>query len=213
MTKLILIRHGQSKANLDGRFVGHIDAPLSDLGQKQAEASAKYVAENYKVDAVYASDLKRAYYTGKAVADLIGKEVIKEKNLREIYAGKWEGEKFDELLLKFPKSYGLWLENIGKSIPEDGESVEELQNRIVSAVKKIAKENDGKTVVIATHATPIRVFETFAKGKTLDEMQDIPWVSNASVSVVNFNGEKFICEETGYDAHLGSMKTALPKNV
>lgn len=213
MTKIILLRHGQSVANIDGVFVGHIDAPLSDLGKNQAMATAKYVAENYKVDTVYASDLKRAYCTGKAVADLTGKEIVKEKNLREIYAGKWENEKFDELLFKFPKSYGLWLENIGKSSPEDGESVMELQNRIVDAITKIAKENEGRTVVIATHATPIRVFETFVKGKALDEMKDIPWVSNASVSVVSFDGEKFTYEITGYDLHLGDMKTALPKNV
>lgn len=213
MTKIIFIRHGQSMANLDGRFVGHIDAPLSELGKNQAVESAKYVAENYKADKVYASDLKRAYYTGKAVADLINTEVIKEKNLREIYAGKWEGEKFDDLVVKFPKTYGLWLENIGKANPEGGESVENLQKRVVDAVTKIAKENEGKEVVIATHATPIRVFETFVKGKTLDEMKDIPWVSNASVTVADFDGEKFTFEKIGYDAHLGAMKTVLPKNV
>ena len=213
MTRIILIRHGQSVANLEGIFVGHKDAPLSELGKKQAEISAKYVTENYNVDKVYASDLKRAYNTGKAVADLIGKEVIKNENLREIYAGKWEGEKFDELVVKFPKSYGLWLENIGDSHPDDGESVSELQKRIVCQVEQIAKENEGKTVVIATHATPIRVFETYIKNKPLSEMKNIPWVSNASVTVLNYENEKFEIEKLSYDLHLGNLKTALPKNV
>ncbi len=67
MTKLILIRHGESVANRNHIFVGHTDVELEEKGVKQAELTAQYVYENFKVDKVYASDLKRAYETGKKV--------------------------------------------------------------------------------------------------------------------------------------------------
>ena len=67
MTRLLFVRHGQSKANLDGVFAGQIDPALTELGCRQAECTAEFIAENYKVDAVYSSDLQRAYQTGLAV--------------------------------------------------------------------------------------------------------------------------------------------------
>ena len=63
MTTLLLIRHGQSEANKLGVFAGHFDAPLLPLGIEQAKKTAAYIAENYKVDKVYASDLKRDVHT------------------------------------------------------------------------------------------------------------------------------------------------------
>ena len=69
MTALLLIRHGESIANVDGRFAGHLDIPLSETGYVQADITAHYIHSHYTVDAVYASDLLRAFHTGKAVAD------------------------------------------------------------------------------------------------------------------------------------------------
>ena len=90
MTKLLIIRHGQSQANLDGIFVGHVDSPLSDLGKQQAEVTADFIVSNYHVDAVYASDLERAFYTGKTVADRLGLPITAVRGMREIFAGDWK---------------------------------------------------------------------------------------------------------------------------
>ena len=87
MTKLLIIRHGQSVANLQGIFVGHTDSPLSDLGKRQAEATADYIVNTFHVDAVYASDLERAFVTGKAVADRLGMSVTPVRGMREISQG------------------------------------------------------------------------------------------------------------------------------
>lgn len=69
MTTLILIRHGESKANRDRIFAGHLDVDLQEKGLKQAKITAEYISKNYLVNRVYSSDLKRAYQTGKCVAD------------------------------------------------------------------------------------------------------------------------------------------------
>ena len=213
MTKLLIIRHGQSEANLQGVFVGHTNSPLSDLGKRQAEATAEYIVSNFHVDAVYSSDLERAVYTGKAVADRLGLTVTTRKGMREIFAGDWETVKFDTLSTEYGEPYQLWLRDIGLAHPTNGESTAQLQQRIADTLRTIAEENDGKTVVVATHATPIRTFMHYCSGLPLSEMKNIPWVSNASVTTAVYENGSFTITEAGHDAHLGDMRTALPKNV
>ena len=213
MTKLLIIRHGQSEANLQGIFVGHTDSPLSDLGKRQAEATADYIVNTFHVDAVYASDLERAFVTGKAVADRLGLTVTPVRGMREIFAGDWETVKFDTLSTEYGEPYQLWLRNIGLAQATNGESIARLQERVVAALRAIGEENHSKTVVVATHATPIRTFMHHCSGLPLDEMKNTPWVSNASVTVAEYENGAFTIVTPGYDAHLGEMRTALPKNV
>ncbi len=213
MTTLLLIRHGESQANLEERFAGHLDVPLSETGKAQAEATAVYIASHYTVDAVYASDLARAFYTGKAVADLFNLPIIKDDTLREIFAGDWEGTTYDDLQTHFPSSYSVWLSDIGNAVCDNGESVAALQTRFLSALRRIASKNDDKTLVIATHATPIRTLLCHCEGKPLDEMKTVPWPTNASVTIVGYDNDTFRLIQSANDAHLGQKRTTLPANV
>ena len=213
MTKILMVRHGQSEANLLEIFAGHYDIELTDLGCKQAQCTAKYIKENYNVDKVYASDLKRAFKTAKYVADEFGMEVIPEQNFREIRAGKWEEVKFDDLFTLFDEEYKVWREDIGNSRCTDGESVKELAERVCNALVKVAEENDGKTVVVGTHATPVRCAQCVFGGYTFDEMKDIPWASNASVTELTYNDGTFTVEFYGKDKFLSDLKSYLPANV
>ena len=213
MTTLLLIRHGQSMANLEGVFAGNYDAALTELGYNQAKRTAEFIAENYKVDKVYASDLIRAFETGKCVADRLGLDVIPESNLREIRAGKWEGVPFDDIVSNYPEEYGKWISDVGNSGCPNGESVKELGKRVLGALTSIAQENEGKTIVIATHATPVRVSQCLIGSESLDCMKDIPWVSNASVTEINYDNGKWNLVKVGQDSHLSDLKTNLPANV
>lgn len=214
MTRMIFVRHGQSIGNLEGRFYGHLDGALTDKGVAQAKKAAQYL-ENMKIDVAYASDLIRAYETGRIVAEPHGLDVIPERELRELYAGKWENMTLDELPVKFPESVRTWVTDIGNSCPDGGESVRELSVRISRAVWRIAEENDGKTVLIATHATPIRTLACGWFGKSIEEMQSVEWVKNASVSIVNYDTENRTTKVELYDeaSFMGDMVTALPKGV
>ena len=213
MTTLVLIRHGESEANRQGIFGGQIDPDLQNRGARQAEATAKFISENYKVDKIYSSDLTRAYKTAKALADILGLEIIKDEKLREIYAGKWEGVTFSDLTVKYKEDYDVWLHHIGKAVCTDGESVKELGERVMGEITRIAKENDGKTVAIATHATPIRAVQSIIETNGVDEMENIPWVTNASVTVLEYDEGMWRITELSKDEHLGELRTALPKNV
>jgi len=213
MTKLLLIRHGQSIANFELAFVGHIDADLTETGLKQAQKTAEFVKANYNVDRVYASDLKRAFKTGKAASDIFDVEIIPNKNLREIYAGEWEGNKFNHLAKMFETEYNVWLTDIGNAHPNGGESVKELGKRIMAELETIAIENDGKTIVVATHATPIRVMQSLVQTGGLEEMKNIPWVSNASVTELIYDSGSWHFEKISQDEHLSELKTYFSKDV
>lgn len=213
MTRLLLIRHGESEANRNGTIAGQLDADLLEKGLQQAKITAQYIVENYKVDAVYASDLQRAYKTGKAVADLLSLPTIPDSRLREVMAGQWAGMKFGDILEQFHDDYTHWLSDIGNSRCTGGESVKELGERVVESVTEIAKKHDGETVVVATHATPIRVLQCLIEAGTLDEMKNIPWVSNCSVTELLYENGAWCFGAIGIDDHLADMRTAFPKNI
>lgn len=212
MTTILIIRHGQSISNLKGIFTGHLNLELTEQGLTQAKTTAQYIADNFHVDKVYASDLYRAYDTGAAVANIFGLSVETDKRLREIFAGDWEGRTFDELTEKYP-SYKVFRGDIGNCVTDGGESVAQLSQRVLEAFYDIARNNDGKTIVVATHATPIRALQCHCEGKSLAEMKDVPWVTNASVTTVTYDNGIMQLKEVCHDAHLGAIVSRFPSNV
>ena len=212
MTTFLLVRHGESVANHHNIFAGHTDADLSELGHRQAEKTAEYLVKNYHIDAIYSSDLKRAFKTGLHTAVKVGVPILPDKQLREIHAGKWENLKFDTLQTEFAKDYNVWLTDIGNAVCTDGESVKELGERIQARLTELAKQYDGKTVLITTHATPIRVSQCIWEGKPLSEMKHIPWVSNASITVAEYDGNWHL-KAVSIDEHLADIRTLPAANV
>lgn len=212
MTTLLLIRHGESEANSKGFFAGQYDVPLIQKGLEQAEKTAEYIVDKYSPDEVYASDLKRAYSTAIPIAKLIDKRIVTKAGLREIYAGKWQKMSFEEIQNKFADDFNVWRNDIGNVRCSGGESTEELGLRVMATLEKIAKENDDKTVVVATHATVIRAALTMIKYGDIRFMKYVPWVTNGSVTVVEYNGG-WKTLSVSEDKHLGDNKTEFPANV
>lgn len=210
MTKFLIIRHGQSTANLEERYAGWYDAPLTELGRKQAAITTDYILKNYHVDAVYSSDLIRAVETVKEIAARANVPLVKEKALREIDGGEWERKQVEEIAREYPEQAYLWKTDIGKARPTGGESFAELQVRIDSAFRKIAAENDGKTVVIASHGGAIRTMQCLFENVPIEDMRKVPWTPNASVSEVNYENGKYTPVRLGYTGHLGTLITEIP---
>lgn len=213
MTKLLLVRHGESEANRHDLFAGFYDAELEEQGLRQAELTAEFISENYNVHKVYASDLKRAYKTGQAIAARCSVEIIPEQGLREISGGEWEGVHFPSLKELYPQEFGLWLTDIGNAGCPGGETVKDFANRVMSTMEKIAKLHDGQTIVVATHATPIRVVHTMLLHGDIAAMRDVSWVSNASVTEIQYDLGKWQMIRSGYDSHLADLRTYLNGNI
>ena len=207
-----MIRHGFSEANNHHLFAGHSDFPLTETGKLQAERCADALKDE-KIDVVYTSDLSRAFETALPVAKVHNLTVIPHKGLREIFAGEWEGKSFDRLDEEYPEGFGVWKKDLGRAHPDGGESVAELFARIIRTLGEIAKEQEGKTVCIATHATPIRTVCTAAMGGSAEDMSKIPWTPNASISIFEYENGIFTPIQTGIVDHLDGICTSLPSNV
>lgn len=114
---------------------------------------------------------------------------------------------------KYANTYGVWLTDIGNAVCPSGETVKELYDRVVMAVSNIAKENDGKTIVIVTHATPIRALCCCARGFAAENMKNVPWVSNASLAVVQAEKGQLSLLEEDVCRYLSNLQTYFPANV
>ena len=211
MTTLLLVRHGYSLSNESGTFTGQTDVPLTEEGVRQAELTARYLADNYHTDKILSGDLLRTVQTAEPFSVLTKLPILKDKELREIYGGKWEGKKAEEISSLYPADYERWKNDIGNSCPTGGESVKEVQTRAVAKLERIAAENEGKTVAVFTHACFIRAAECYYKGFPLSGMQNIPWVKNASVTELFYAGGKFSLGKIGYAEQLNSLVTSIPK--
>lgn len=201
-TRFIIVRHGQSTANLSNHFAGQTDVPLTEIGIKQGKCTGEFL-KNEKIDFFCSSDLSRAYDTACYSAQYHNKPVIKEKGLREINGGEWEDLSYPEIMARFPENYDMWETNIGLTRCQGGESVEEVRDRVYATMKKIAKKHVGETVFIGTHGMALRAFVLKVLGLPLEKMQtDLLWVSNAAVTYVDYENGKFTLIKYGEDAHL-----------
>ena len=187
MTRLILIRHGQSEANKGIWWAGHTDAPLSEVGREQAAAAARYLRANEQIDVAYSSDLSRAMETARPTAEAFGLSVIPDKGLREIFSGKWEGITFAEINEKYWVDRERWFTDLANACCTGGETIAQLYERVVATVTRIAEENDGKTVLIAAHWTPILAMICHALGRDPAEIGDCPEPVNASIQILSFD--------------------------
>jgi len=161
--KLILIRHGESDGNVQGRFSGFKDVELTKKGIWQAERLA-YRLKEVPVDSVYCSDLKRAHHTAEIIFRDRGIDIITSSNLREINFGIWEGYTFEEVKSKYGygDEFNLWLENINEEINiSHGERLVDLNNRVMTELDKIFKKhqkvNKEEAIAIVCHGGTIRV--------------------------------------------------------
>ena len=147
-TRLLVVRHGQSEWNASGRWQGQADPPLSAEGQLQAAQAGLGVGT---FDAIWASDLQRARFTGEIIAAIIGfGPVLVDLRLRETDVGPWEGLTHDEVNLGWPD----YLDNHRR--PEGFEPYDDAAKRMIAAFVDIAAASPGGEILIVSHGGVIR---------------------------------------------------------
>ena len=198
MTKIIFVRHGYSESNKEKRFCGQRDVPLDALGHSQAEQMKEYLLKNYTIDAIYSSDLCRVVDTVKPIANALNKEIHTSEALREVNVGIWQGMLVEDVKIKYPKAFLRYKETPGLTRFEGGEGYDDILARALPAVQKIAAENEGKTVIIGTHGGVIRALRALWTGISLERMEELPQVPNASLTVAECEGGAVTLREVGY---------------
>ncbi|WP_089910572.1 bifunctional RNase H/acid phosphatase [Lentzea albida] len=154
-TRIILLRHGQTKLSVDRRYSGRGDHPLTDLGLEQAEKAAARLSKLDGIAAVISSPLQRAHQTAQKLADRIGLEVVTHQGLIETDFGTWEGLTFAEASAQDPEVHRRWLGDTSVT-PPNGESFDQVHARVRRARTDIIARYGGKTVVLVSHVTPIK---------------------------------------------------------
>ena len=155
MTILLLVRHGETDWNADGRLQGQTDRPLSEFGRRQARQLADELAAE-ELEAIYASDLSRARETAEMVGERLGLATVLDPDLREKDWGTWEG-----------------LTAVERDRVEFvGESTEAHQERILHALRRIAERHPGGRVLVVTHGGSMRRVQTAALGMALPVVEN-----------------------------------------
>lgn len=160
----VLIRHGQSQGNAEGRFGGHTDTPLSPLGRKQAAATATALA-NETFNAIYSSDLPRAIETASPLAQLTGVEIQPAEAFRERSVGVMEGLTFEEAAEQHPEQYGALLRRDFEHVLLGGESYRQTLDRASQKLDEVIEEYRGGRIVIFTHTGTICILVLHLDGR------------------------------------------------
>jgi broad specificity phosphatase PhoE len=168
MTTLLLVRHGETDWNAEGRLQGHTDRPLNDYGRRQATDLADRLAGE-EIAAIYASDLARATETAEIVGARLGLPVVVDPDLREKNWGSWEGLTSDERL----------------TVEFEGESTEEHRERILRAVARIVERHPGQRVVVVTHGGSLRRIQAAVSGVAM------PVIDNCAVWSLSHENGRF----------------------
>jgi alpha-ribazole phosphatase len=212
VTKLYLVRHGQSAGNAEGRFGGHSPMPLSELGHQQARLTAKVLAKE-KIDAIYTSDLLRAVQTAEPLAEVLDLPVVQTPAFRERNVGVLEGLTFDESKAQYPKDYYALVNRHVHHIITRGESYRHLLQRATRELKEILHIHQGEKIVIFSHTGAICFLTLHLLGAINRYTKQTPWLvtsncginrfeirGRSNIRVLAINDTRHLVQTTGNDS-------------
>lgn len=185
-THVILIRHGQSQGNAEGRFGGHTDTPLSVLGRRHAEATAKALAQE-KFDAIYASDLPRAIETATPLAQLTGAPLISTEALRERSVGVMEGLTFADAAAQHPEQYQALLRRDFDHVLLGGESYRQLLDRAAAKLDEAIQKHEGGRIAVFTHTGTICILILHLMGALDAPELKAVWIATQNCGLARFD--------------------------
>jgi broad specificity phosphatase PhoE len=188
MTRILLVRHGATEWNLEKRAQGQADIALTDVGKEQAHHLVR-VLQDYKVDAVYSSDLSRAVDTARPLAEARDLDVELDPNLREIDQGEWTGLTTDEIRERWPDRWGPARHY---STRPGGESPDQVRKRGLGAMRRIVEKHPDGCVVLVSHGGTIRWILAEAMGYDDHASAGLRGLSNGGALVLEggVNGGK-----------------------
>lgn len=186
-TTLLLLRHGQTELNRDGKYSGRGNPELTDLGKKQIAHAARHISERGDVDVILSSPLGRCQETARAAAEALGMgkgAITTDEAIIEMDFGTWEGRRFAEIQEDHPEEHRECF-NYATAAPHGGESPEQVYRRVSEFVDRVIAEYPGKTVLVVTHMMPIKSVLRRALG-TGGEIYRSLHLDVASLSVADF---------------------------
>jgi broad specificity phosphatase PhoE len=185
VTRVLLVRHGQSQGNAEGRFGGHTATPLSARGRRQSEATARALSSE-TFSAIYSSDLPRAIETAMPLARLTGLEVLGTEAFRERSVGVMEGLTFEEAAALHPEQYAALLHRDFEHVLLGGESYRQLLERAARELDRAIEQHRGGRIIVFSHTGTICILTLHLMG-ALDAPELRPvWIATSNCGITRF---------------------------
>jgi len=212
VTKLYLVRHGQSAGNAEGRFGGHSPTPLSELGLHQAQLTAEALARE-GINAIYSSDLLRAVQTAEPLSKLTGVPITRTEAFRERNVGVLEGLTFDESKVTYPDDFYALVNRKVHHVITEGESYRQLLDRSTAKLNEIIREHAGERIAIFSHTGVLCFLSLYLLGAIRRNTKQTPWIvtsncginrfeirSRRNIKLLALNDTRHLQQVTGNDA-------------
>ena len=206
ITPMILIRHGETTWNREGRVQGQTDSPLSTLGHAQAKATGLLLSGE-PIDIIVSSDLGRTRDTAAAIAQATGATMRFDARLRERCYGEIEGHTWPEVERKFPSAWERMTARDPAFAPQNGESAREFSDRVIRVLTEIAAANDGRRIVIVTHGGVVGMLYRHVMHIALDERREYALL-NASINRFRYVESRWFLDVWGDVSHLDGLEVA-----
>ncbi len=201
--ELILVRHGQTDFNRDGRVQGRGDRPLDDTGAAQARAAGEAL-RTPQFDGVYSSPLRRAIDTAESIAVHHGVSVQVRGDLTEMDVGELDGITYREMRAGYPKLLETWARDAGSVRLPRGETVAEVQERVWPVVEELCSRHEEGRVALVGHAFMLQGLLCTALGLSLKHFRSFRLLPG-SISVLRFGPGDTVLEGLNHSAHLDGV--------
>lgn len=212
MTRIFLIRHGEAEGNLYRRIHGVTNTSLTELGFRQLEPLRKRF-EGVRIDAVYASSLRRAQQTARALSEPRGLEVRICPEIREQDMGAWEDRCWGWAAIYEPEQYDALNRDPELYTVPGGETYSDVLRRYLPAMEEIAKAHDGETVALFSHGGAIRMVLNHLLGYASSEIARIPHCDNTSVAELVYDNGAFTVLNYNDNSHLPQELSAFARDT
>ncbi|XP_056170128.1 phosphoglycerate mutase-like protein 4 isoform X1 [Syzygium oleosum] len=203
--EIVVVRHGETEWNADGRIQGTLDVELNEIGRQQATAVGERLSREGKISAIYSSDLKRALETANLIATACGGlEVIKDPGLIERNLGELQGLQPHVAVNVCPEAYkALRSQKTDQEIPGGGESIDQVYQRCTACLRNISMKHKGERVVAVTHGSVLRRLYTRA---CPNKRPDVKFL-NTSVNIFHLSdGDNWVFKSGGDVSHLSQIE-------
>ena len=209
MTKVYLVRHGQTEWNKKLTFRGRRDIPLNERGRQEAKAIAE-VLKYKRIDAIYTSPLRRSIETAEPTARFFHLGVVPVEGLIDISYGDWEGLTFNEVKKRYKDQYKKWEKRPEKVRFPNGETLDEVRERSFCAFKDILNANPGKSILIIPHRVINKVLICASLGLGNSHFWEIKQ-DPGCINLIEYSNDRFVLSVMNDTCHLKEMTDGAPQ--
>jgi broad specificity phosphatase PhoE len=207
-SRLLIVRHGRTAWNVDGRFMGQLDIPLDEIGRAQAAAVAHRLAHERPL-AIYSSDLSRAWQTARCIRNTIAEAIqpnpppalVLEPRLREMHFGEWQGLTYTEIQACQPAALVAWESDWLNNAPPGGETLKQVIERLQAVYQEILAAHPEGTVLLVGHGGALQTLLCLALGLPPERFWQLQ-LDNASLADLRIYPEGAILNLFNDTCHL-----------